>query len=259
MVIPAVSVPTTILHIPHDATVIPPDVRPDIVLTNVELAAELRAMTDAYTAELFDPPVPVIRCVYPVSRLVVDPERFVDDAMEPMTARGMGVIYTRTSQGQPLRAAPDAATRAALLARFYWPHHTALTAATDRVLAAHGRCRILDCHSFAASALQYELDQTPHRPEICLGTDAFHTPAALYEQAHALFVAAGFTVARDRPFAGTLVPGPHYRRTPAVESLMIELNRGLYLNPADGTRSAGFAALKPTVDRILTILASTTT
>ncbi len=259
MVNTAASVPTTILHIPHDATVIPPDVRPDIVLTDAELAAELHAMTDAYTAELFDPPVPVIRCVYPVSRLVVDPERFADDDAEPMVARGMGVIYTRTSRGQPLRAAPDAATRAELLARFYWLHHTALTAATDQVLAAHGRCRILDCHSFAASALPYELDQSPTRPDICLGTDAFHTPAALYDQAHALFAAAGFTVARDRPFAGTLVPEPHYQQTRAVESLMIELNRGLYLNATDGTRSAGFSTLKQTLDGILRILASTAT
>lgn len=38
---------------PHNATVIPPDVRRDIVLTDAERAAELRAMTDAYTAERF--------------------------------------------------------------------------------------------------------------------------------------------------------------------------------------------------------------
>jgi hypothetical protein len=41
--------------------------------------------------------------VFPVSRLVVDPERFVDDATEPMAACGMGVIYTQTSQRMPLR------------------------------------------------------------------------------------------------------------------------------------------------------------
>ena len=28
---------------------------------------------------------------------MVDPERFEDDAREPMAARGQGVVYTRTS------------------------------------------------------------------------------------------------------------------------------------------------------------------
>ena len=249
--------PATILHIPHSATAIPPELRSTLLLTDAELATELNAMTDAFTAELFETTVPAVRCVYPVSRLVADPERFADDEEEPMAARGMGVIYTRTSQGRPLRAAPEEPTRSALLARYYRPHHDALTQATDTALAAHGRCRILDCHSFAAVALPYELDQAHDRPDICLGTDAFHTPAALYDKAHALFAAAGFTVARDRPFAGTFVPGKHYRKTRAVESLMIELNRGLYLNVEDGTRNAGFTALRQVLIPILDALADT--
>jgi N-formylglutamate deformylase len=42
-----------------------------------------------------------------VSRLVVDPERFTDDAREPMARKGMGVIYTRTASGEPLRRPPS--------------------------------------------------------------------------------------------------------------------------------------------------------
>jgi N-formylglutamate deformylase len=48
-------------------------------------------MTDAWTDEIvariaFD----ATRVIFPVSRLVVDPERFPDDADEPMAARGIG-------------------------------------------------------------------------------------------------------------------------------------------------------------------------
>ena len=39
--------------------------------------------------------------MFPVSRLVVDPERFIAD---PMECVGMGVVYTRTSNGEVLRA-----------------------------------------------------------------------------------------------------------------------------------------------------------
>ncbi len=61
-------------------------------------------MTDGFTAELFDFAADVPRVKFPVSRLIVDAERFVDDAREPMAACGMGVIYTATSDGAVLRA-----------------------------------------------------------------------------------------------------------------------------------------------------------
>jgi hypothetical protein len=44
----------------------------------------------------------------------------------------MGVIYTETSDGKPLRLVPSPPERALLLERYYRPHHAALTAAVDR-------------------------------------------------------------------------------------------------------------------------------
>ena len=65
---------------------------------------ELLLMTDAWTDEIvahiaFD----ATKVIFPVSRLVVDPERFSDDADEPMAAGGMGAVYTKLSTGEPLR------------------------------------------------------------------------------------------------------------------------------------------------------------
>ena len=64
-----------------------------------------------------------------------------------MARKGMGVVYTRTSSGRPLRRPPSAAQRLALLARFYEPHHAALTTAVDRALAAHGTCLVRGGHA----------------------------------------------------------------------------------------------------------------
>jgi len=62
------------------------------LLSDKELSAELLRMTDHYT-----------HVIFPVSRLIIDPGRFLDDAKEAMSEVGMGVIYTRTSDGRVLR------------------------------------------------------------------------------------------------------------------------------------------------------------
>ena len=81
-----------IFHIPHSSRVIPADIRPTIMLDDAGLEAEPGMMTDAFVDDLF--------CaharqddhllVFPVSRLVVDPERFADDSREDMLEAGMG-------------------------------------------------------------------------------------------------------------------------------------------------------------------------
>lgn len=193
--------PRVVVHVPHAATMVPGDVATAFLLTPEELEGELLVLTDRYTDELFALPTGVATTVaFPVSRLVVDPERFVDDDREPMASRGMGVVYTRRSDGRALRHAPSLDERARLLARFYVPHHAALTAAVEAALGGHGSCLVIDAHSFPARALPYEDDQSEDRPEICIGTDPQHTPSRLRGSAVAAFERAGFRVAVDRPF-----------------------------------------------------------
>jgi len=162
--------------------------------------------------------------------------RFPDDAQEPMARKGMGAVYTRTADSQPLRAEPSADERARLLSRFYEPHHARLTAAVDAALAAHGRCLVFDGHSFPSRPLPYEDDQDPDRPDICLGTDPFHTPAVLADAAVRTLQDQGWKVALNRPFSGALVPMRFYGKDRRVESLMVEVNRSLYMNEATGER-----------------------
>jgi N-formylglutamate deformylase len=233
--------PFAVLHIPHASRVIPTKERMAICLSGDELSTELLKMTDSYTDELFDlDPGLASAVVFPVSRLVVDPERFLDDAEEPMARRGMGVLYTHTSKRGTLRAPVSAAERERLIDRYYRPHHEHLTRAVEAAIGACGSCVVIDGHSFASTALPYELDQSDDRPQICVGTDEFHSPPWLVDAARGSFEESGFTVALDRPFSGALVPATHYRRDRRVRALMIEINRGLYMDERSGERLEAF-------------------
>ena len=211
-----------LLHIPHASVGIPPAFSGDFC---ADLGKDLYHMTDRYTDELFDTGRSD-RLIFPVSRLVCDPERFRDDEKEEMAGIGMGAVYTHGFDLRRIRAVSPG-RREEILRAFYDPHHRKLEALTAEKTALYGCCLIVDCHSFSAVPLPYEKDAL--RPDICIGTDSFHTPKWLSERLVQAFRSEGYDVCIDRPFSGTMVPLGSYRKDPRVISVMIEVNRGLYL------------------------------
>ncbi len=247
---PGVAPAPLIAHVPHASTVIPPRERKQIVLDDAGLQRELVRLTDWHADQLFSCVLELggVMFVSTLSRPVVDPERFAKDEDEPMAAVGQGVVYTRTTDGD-LLARISEHERARRISEYYEPYHEALTAMVASTLERFGTAVILDCHSFASVPLPSEPDQSPGRPDICLGTDPFHTPAALAQALESAFRAEGLTVARDRPFAGTLVPLAFLGAESGVQSVMIEVRRGLYCDEATGERSGGFEATRGMVER----------
>jgi N-formylglutamate deformylase len=242
-----------VVHVPHSSTFVPSDMRDSFSLLEAELKREILRLTDWYIDELFSSVKELggAAVLYPLSRLVVDPERFEDDAQEIMASKGIGVIYTRTSDGRELRAAPSEGERRALLDQFYRPHHRVLEQATETCLIRFGKCLILDCHSFASKPLPFELDQDPVRPDICLGTDPFHTPPALTDSIEEFFAAPGLRVYREKPYKGTLVPMKFYGKDQQVSSIMIELNRKLYMDENTGEKLSRFPEIQAAVEQLL--------
>ena len=237
--------PWVVLHIPHDSTDIPDQVRTQFLLSDSDLQLELQRMTDHSTHALFAEPqsdATVIRA--PVSRLVVDVERFADDAQEPMAARGMGAVYEVTSHLAPLSRRLSSEERETLMRDWYHPHHGRLEAAVTSAVDRYNRCLVIDGHSFPSLALPYEFaDPAATRPDICIGTDAFHTSGNLASAFAEAFQREGWSVSLNEPFAGALVPRSRYRQDPQVHAVMVEVNRRLYLHELDATPLPTFATV----------------
>ena len=245
-----------VLHIPHSSRAIPATIREELLLTDDELEIELLRMTDAYTNELFDSNRDQYQAVvFPVSRLVVDPERFVDDKKEPMSKNGMGVIYTKTSDGRKLRKKPTVEQKQKLLECYYFPHHAQLTHSVYSVLSENKRCLIIDCHSFPAVPLAYESDQDFNRPDICVGTDSFHTPEWLSGETRRICNEIGWSATENRPFSGSIVPEKYYDNDRRVLSIMIEVRRSLYMDEKTGRKKQEFQIVQEHISTIIKSLA----
>jgi N-formylglutamate amidohydrolase len=219
-----------------------------LLLGEAELQRELIKLTDWCTRELFSWVVDFggTMFVNNVSRLVFDPERFVDDSIEPMAKVGQGAFYVRTSDGNEL-AAISATERAERVRRLYEPYHQCLAGLVDATLCTSGFVLLLDCHSFATNPLPSEPNQEVPRPDICIGTDPFHTPEKIAQGLCKAFEKRGLSVELDKPFAGTLVPMQFYGSDDRVASVMIEVRRGLYCDERTGERNAGFMGIRDTL------------
>ena len=239
-----------LFHIPHASKNIPDQYLKYFCLSSEDLNSELLKMTDHYTDQLFKFDTNVQKTLeFPVSRLLIDPERFVSDSDEVMSKVGMGCIYEKTHKGQTLKEASK--IRDELISRYYQPHHETFTNMVDECIKLNSKCLIVDCHSFPKKPLPYELIQEPNRAEICIGTDSFHTPQKLTEYFFKAFSDTGFSVAIDTPFSGSIVPMKFYRNEKRVQSVMIEVRRDLYMNELTGQKTDNFSRVKESIAKIL--------
>lgn len=246
-----------VLHIPHASRHVPSEERHAILLDDAGLDNELLRMTDAYTDELF--PITAVeasRVAFPISRLARDVGRFSSDDDEPMAARGMGVSCTRTSTGGLLRAQPSATDRQSILDRWYWPHHSQLDRIVNPVVARCGCCLIVDCHSFPSVPLPHEPHQAEHRSDFCIGTDSFHTPPAVTDVLVDAVKVKGYSVTLTHRLREHWSALTAYQKDRRASSVMIEVNRRLYMDERSGSKNLDFDRISAMVGTLIVTAAA---
>ncbi|MBP5385523.1 MAG: N-formylglutamate amidohydrolase [Lachnospiraceae bacterium] len=237
-----------LINVPHSATYIPPT--EEKYFTTPDIGHEINVMTDHYCDDLYDTGDRMIR--FPISRLVCDPERFRDDSEEIMASIGMGAIYSSCSDGSELKEiSPKHKER--LLSRYYDRYHNRFEREVEKKLQKHGKCLIIDGHSFYDEPLPYEFDQYRDRPDICIGTDEYHTPDRVVEMLCSYFRGRGYSVELNRPFAGCIVPIRYYRSDRRVKSVMIEINRRIYMDHSLA-KTCGYMRIKQDVAAAVRLL-----
>jgi N-formylglutamate deformylase len=241
-----------VLHIPHSSVRIP--YYDGYAVDESELKEEQLLLSDWYTDDIFNHDV-AIPIIADFSRIFCDVERFEDDAYEIMSKAGMGMLYEKRDDGSPLRkVTPE--LRARIINDFYTPHHQKLTEIIENQLKQNGRVLIIDCHSFPDIPLKRDLNQNPDRPDYCIGTDDFHTPDELLKVAKRYFEVKDLTVGINSPYAGSIVPLKYFQKNKHLQTVMLEINRRLYLKERTNIKTNNYYQVKETVREFINYLAS---
>lgn len=229
----------------------------------------IRQSEDAFVDELFARAphlgAPLIRAHFPRAYLDVnrepwelDPTMFVEPLSErfnttsPRVAAGLGTLARVVAENKPIYrerlTLDDARMR---IEGIYQPYHATMQRLLTESYSTFGVAVLIDCHSMP------RLSRSGDRlgPDVVLG-DRYGTTCApiLADLAEMVFAGAGLRVARNRPYAGGFCTRTYGRPQHGVHALQIELSRHLYMNEVTLEKSAGFAAMRLLIDRLVATL-----
>jgi len=218
-----------ILSIPHTSVAGLDHVKWD---DKVNLIREVKKWTDWYTDLIFvpdnKPEVKSITADY--SRFVVDVERLEDDPLDDM---GQGIVYTQFNGN---KRTLDEKERLCMMA-YYHTYIKQLKA----LLNEHSL--LIDCHSFPSALSDVD---------ICIGVnDDWSRPTDfVIDLVAEVFKQAGYCVRINHPYSNTIAPQMDF----TYDSIMIELNKRIYLNEQT-LELIGFAnKVRATLDRLYMLL-----
>jgi N-formylglutamate amidohydrolase len=158
-------------------------------------------------------------------------------------AGGLGTVPRIVGDGQDIYArripVADALERIETL---YRPYHRALRHLLDRTHSRFGQAVLIDCHSMPSASLGPDV---ANHADIVLG-DRFGTSCAgaLSDHVAGVLSARGYSVLRNKPYAGGFITEHYGAPLSGFHALQIEINRAIYMDEATLQRHAGYDRLK---------------
>ena len=233
-----------LLHIPHSSSSFPSESK----YTWNDLDSDERLLIDYYTDELFVPEEKsdkIDSIIFPYCRLYCDVERLVND---PLEADGLGICYfrkTRTGNGYGYKY------------HFFNSHENAFNIYSDyhslvakKLFGAGEGTLLIDCHSF--SSLPNLLNSNPPDIDICIGYNNDETcpNEVVIGNIVQYFNSLGYRVGVNTPFSNSKT----FNVPLKYHSVMIEVNKSLYMGEYSLMKDGGFDKLKRELQALYSIL-----
>ncbi len=263
---PAAAGYPVLLASPHSGTHMPA-----AFLAGARLSrAELRQFEDAHVDALLGPAaqagLPLVaarfaRSYLDLNRAETELDRTMFDGPIDLPIRltdrvraGYGVIPRMIAPDRPIyRDLLDPAEAPMRLSRVHRPYHAELARRLRAIRAAHGAAVLVDCHSMPG------LPALAGPPAQIVIGDLHGRSAAgpLVDSLLGLFAARGLRVARNQPYAGGHTTRRHAAPAAGLHVLQLEIDRGLYMNPATLEPGPDFGPLAGLLAEVLGAFART--
>ena len=232
----------------------------------------IRRSEDAFVDELVDGAValgsPLVAARFP--RALLDPNREpyeLDPRMfdaplphwvnsrSPRVRAGLGTVPRVVAGGAEIytgKLAPHVAEER--IRRYYMPYHDALATLLEETRAKFGIALLVDCHSMPSG--EHGQLGGRGRADIVLGDRFGHACAPeIMARAAEVLRRAGYQVHRNDPYPGGFITEHYGRPEMDLHALQIEINRGIYMDEAQMTRTDGMASLSADLETLLSRLA----
>ena len=135
--------------------------------------------------------------------------------------------------------------------KLYRPYHDRLRGLLVKTHARFGYAVLVDCHSMPANAQAGSRE----RPDFVIG-DRYGTSATeeLSRLAVDVLQDLGYTVSRNKPYAGGFITEHYGRPARGLHALQIEINRSLYVNEQTFEKTHGFGDLANNLTQFMQLL-----
>ncbi|MEM6463068.1 MAG: N-formylglutamate amidohydrolase [Pseudomonadota bacterium] len=229
----------------------------------------IRRSEDYYVDQLFDAAprigAPLLAAHFPRAFIDVNREPYELDprmfdgqvpsyinANSMRVAGGLGTIPRLVAENMEIYGEPlDLGEGLQRIDRYYRPYHDRLRGLLVKTHSRFGYAVLVDCHSMPANAQTGSRD----RPDFVIG-DRYGTSAAeaLSRLAVSILQDLGYTVSRNKPYAGGFITEHYGRPARGLHAIQIEINRGLYVNEQSLEKTSGFDGLERDLKRFIQLL-----
>ena len=249
---------------PHSGREYPQDF---LAATRLDALA-IRSSEDAFVDRLFESVpktgAPLLLARYPRAYLDLnrsetdlDPALVLDakgrNARNPRVEAGLGVIPRVVAEGQVIREG-KMPLREALrrIAECHRPYHSRLASLMQTQRTLFGAAVLIDCHSMPHAALATAPRVHGVKPDVVLG-DRFGASSDRWisDAVAEYFREAGFTVARNAPFAGGYITQTYGRPARGLHAVQIEIDRSLYMDEAKIIPNTQFAEVQARLNTVI--------
>lgn len=187
-------------------------------------------------------------------------------ALKPTASkRGLGLLKSKSRYGEPMQERK--LTVAEIMERldnYHRPYHAEMRRIIDDFKGRLGKAYQLSCHCMSAIGAPTHVDPGQQRADFCLGFQGNIDGGSTTETAsrdYVEFLAAtiksfGYTCTINFPYAGGELIKRYGNPSEDVESVLVEINKKLFMDTKTFRKTPGFDRLKSDLGKILQAVAS---